>query len=715
MDDAVPKNNGNDIVTTSTTTSTSGSTSSISSAISMFPDGVLIIDGKQTSCMVALVNEAYGFVSAACLMSAGETTAKTAGRLKLAINGLEASGLLSIAAAVVHPSYNATTLANNIGVLYFTANQSSKSNNGDSVAAAKCDVTKTYLERRTLSNLSPLTWNTPPTIVAFKSNSNDVCTIGSPIYSANKGDFICNNAVASPGSGLSSCALPLGLGYTAITANSALPSAVYSHSVVFGDGLCSNNKMVHYYVVLSNYLAWGAQVVQNLKTAGVSGKSANVAADYSMDPPAEIVPVIMTYSGDLYTQAPVPMATPTPSSGSRSYTTFYITTSSCDTDTGGGAGGNTGGNNPAPTATNTPPPPATGGGSDSSSNTGGNGGNVPSSDIGAGDSAGTVGDTYDTDCTETGMSGMDDNSMPDCDDSDDGGDNPFSGIANIVTMRQSGNGNVYVPIDNSAGPTPGNTGMNTIVSGDTDTGTPTAPSGDLDTETNHIASDDTGDVSEGSSETDASSDGQTDSAAESNEKSSSAPGANAATAITIDQLNKAIPDRVGDNSCATNVCATNPQALSSINKAIAKYEVTEKGEIAALIALMAYESGDWLYNYNVYPGRPGQGTRAMLMFNFIVEYAANLHPDSTKQILESGPMSDIIMDDVLRLVLNNDDSFGAAFWYLINKAPTYHNNPNKLRVGNLADFQDYVTNGVGATWDDSRKAAWDKTNAALNG
>ncbi|KAJ1799901.1 hypothetical protein LPJ59_001505 [Coemansia sp. RSA 2399] len=512
-----------DVSATESTTTTTTTAGGIDAALSTYPDGVLLIDGAQTSCMVALVNEAYGFVSAACLMPSGSTTAIAASRLTLAINGLQSSGQLSVNAAVVHPSYDATTLANNIGIVYFDINKGGKSDSGNStsVAAAKCDITKTYLERRTLSSLSPLTWNTPPSIVAFTSNSDDVCSIGSPVYAANQDDFICNNAVASPGSGLSSCALPLGLGYTAITSVSALPSAVYSHSVVFGDGLCSNSKMVHYYVVLNNYLAWAAQVVQTLESSGVSAKADNTAAGFSMNSPSEVVPVIETYSGNLYTQVPVPMATPTPSSGggsgggsssgSKSYTTFYITSTSCDTDNGGAS----------PTST---PPPVSDGGS-----------GMPS--VGDTDCTDSITDCTDTDtdddCTDTGN---------DCTDTD----NQLSGIINIVTLSQSGSGNIYVPIsisassasggaDISASTMFGNTGTgttsdsNTATSSNSNTGatgTGTGTGTDIDTDTN---TDETGDGSDADS---SSSDLSSGSDAEENGKSATG-GISRTTAILI--------------------------------------------------------------------------------------------------------------------------------------------------------------------------------------
>ncbi|KAJ1641569.1 eukaryotic translation initiation factor 2-alpha kinase, partial [Coemansia asiatica] len=46
------------------------------------------------------------------------------------------------------------------------------------------------------------------------------------------------------------------------------------------------------------------------------------------------------------------------------------------------------------------------------------------------------------------------------------------------------------------------------------------------------------------------------------------------------------------------------------------------------------------------------------------------------------------------LVLNPEDSFGSGFWYLVEKALSFHGDENKLRDGNLDDFKDYVQNGI---------------------
>ncbi|KAJ1641565.1 eukaryotic translation initiation factor 2-alpha kinase, partial [Coemansia asiatica] len=66
------------------------------------------------------------------------------------------------------------------------------------------------------------------------------------------------------------------------------------------------------------------------------------------------------------------------------------------------------------------------------------------------------------------------------------------------------------------------------------------------------------------------------------------------------------------------------------------------------------------------------------------------------------------------LVLNPEDSFGSGFWYLVEKASSFHGDENKLRDGNLDDFKDYVQNGIVTDWSQEREDWWTKANQYLN-
>lgn len=57
-------------------------------------------------------------------------------------------------------------------------------------------------------------------------------------------------------------------------------------------------------------------------------------------------------------------------------------------------------------------------------------------------------------------------------------------------------------------------------------------------------------------------------------------------------------------------CADASKAAAALSKAFKTYKITSKGEQAAIIAYELFESGDFKYKKNHFPGRPGQGTRS---------------------------------------------------------------------------------------------------------
>jgi hypothetical protein len=65
----------------------------------------------------------------------------------------------------------------------------------------------------------------------------------------------------------------------------------------------------------------------------------------------------------------------------------------------------------------------------------------------------------------------------------------------------------------------------------------------------------------------------------------------------------------GSSSCdGSSSCRTADQAAPFIQAAFDKYGFKTRGEQAAILALMAFESGDFKFDINMFPGRPGQGS-----------------------------------------------------------------------------------------------------------
>jgi hypothetical protein len=56
-------------------------------------------------------------------------------------------------------------------------------------------------------------------------------------------------------------------------------------------------------------------------------------------------------------------------------------------------------------------------------------------------------------------------------------------------------------------------------------------------------------------------------------------------------------------------CATSETAARNLVKSFDTYKVTSLAEQAAIISLLALESGEFKYNINHWPGVPGQGSK----------------------------------------------------------------------------------------------------------
>lgn len=63
-----------------------------------------------------------------------------------------------------------------------------------------------------------------------------------------------------------------------------------------------------------------------------------------------------------------------------------------------------------------------------------------------------------------------------------------------------------------------------------------------------------------------------------------------------------------NNAPAKGECATAKTAAKYTAQSFDSYNVTSKAEQAAIVSLMAFESVDFKYNKNHFPGVPGQGS-----------------------------------------------------------------------------------------------------------
>ncbi|EAS28427.3 uncharacterized protein CIMG_09631 [Coccidioides immitis RS] len=151
---------------------------------------------------------------------------------------------------------------------------------------------------------------------------------------------------------------------------------------------------------------------------------------------------------------------------------------------------------------------------------------------------------------------------------------------------------------------------------------------------------------------------------------------------------------------APHQCRSASQAAEPILRSFEKYNITNKNEMAALVSLMALESDEFKYQKNVFPGRPGQGTRNMQMPKWNARYLASI-PELKDQREKVGDDKAKILD----LLLSKDDyDFGSAAWYMTSQCTS--DVRKGLQDGKEDGWEKYITACVGTTASGERLRYW---------
>lgn len=182
-----------------------------------------------------------------------------------------------------------------------------------------------------------------------------------------------------------------------------------------------------------------------------------------------------------------------------------------------------------------------------------------------------------------------------------------------------------------------------------------------------------------------------------------------AASIDSSTLEKAILAAApGSSSCSgasfPSECRTASQAASPIANSFSTYSVTSPAEQAALIALMLYESGEFKYNQNHWPGVPGQGTRNMQSPAFNKLYATSLF-GADKVAAAGSPAG------VLELVSGDKESFASAAWFVTSQCSAAVR--SGLQSGSQSGWEGYLTGCVGTSVNADRNAYWTKVKSAM--
>ena len=179
--------------------------------------------------------------------------------------------------------------------------------------------------------------------------------------------------------------------------------------------------------------------------------------------------------------------------------------------------------------------------------------------------------------------------------------------------------------------------------------------------------------------------------------------------ISKDQILAAAPKSAScDNAPAAGECRTNEQAADPIQNSFRAYNIASPGEQAAVLSIMAFESGDFKYDTPINK-EPGKGTRNMQSAEFNAKFAASI-PGMGEKVSQCSGDSGC----VLKILTSNDYfDFASGAWFLATQCDPQIR--AGLAKGDQEDWEKYITGCVHTTVTDDRVAGWQLAIKALNG
>ena len=166
------------------------------------------------------------------------------------------------------------------------------------------------------------------------------------------------------------------------------------------------------------------------------------------------------------------------------------------------------------------------------------------------------------------------------------------------------------------------------------------------------------------------------------------------------------------NTCAgatyPTECTTYNAARKYINQSFQTYKISSLGEAAAIVSLMAFESGDFKYNRPHFGDTPaGKGTRNMQSAAFNQKYAASI-PALKDKVAAAGNNAGAV---TALLTANGEYDFGSGAWFLTTQCSKAVR--DGLRNCSVDGWKAYITECVGTTVTPDRQAYFDRAVQAL--
>ncbi|KAJ2694049.1 hypothetical protein GGH99_000859 [Coemansia sp. RSA 1285] len=242
--------------------------------------GVLVKNGKQTSCELGIIDSRAAFVAAPCLdYSSGNSvnqSTKYEVYLDAGIDNIAAK--YTVTSITVHPGYNAETNANPIAILQFNKDSTASWSNPIAIDRKNSWGDSLFI-RRGLLDIDAMEWNTPATITNYLDDTA-LCSYYSRLFKANTDSFLCSNATTSPPyTYLTGCSIPYGSVDVYISGKLHV-AGIYAYTAVSSVGTECTLRILQdsIYVLFADYIAFA----DNAELDSLATNSGKVQDDDAM-------------------------------------------------------------------------------------------------------------------------------------------------------------------------------------------------------------------------------------------------------------------------------------------------------------------------------------------------------------------------------------------------------------------------------------------------